>query len=115
MKHIEVAQFTVTQGEMQSFTTAMQTWERLALHDENGPEQHTVLVEDDNPCKVVAVTQFADSDRATAFKASGLAEEMMAHVAPHCDTTPQVEHYSLYYSAGPEGPNTIFGQEAHPG
>ncbi len=115
MKHIEVAQFQVTQGEMQAFTTAMQTWERLALHDENGPEQHTVLVEEENPCKVVAVTQFADAERAAAFKASGLFEEMMAHVAPHCDTAPQVEHYALYYSAGPEGPNTIFGQPTHSG
>ena len=69
MKHIEVAQFLVTQGEMQSFTSAMQMWERLALNDEAGPEQHAVLVEDNNPCKVVAVTQFADSERAAAFKA----------------------------------------------
>lgn len=115
MKHIEVAHFLVTQGEMQSFTSAMQTWERLALHHENGPEQHTVLVEDDNPCKVVAVTQFADSDRAAAFKAKGLAEKMMAHVAPHCDEAPVVEIYSLFYSAGPDGPNTIFGQQTHSG
>lgn len=115
MKHIEVAQFQVTQGEMQSFTSAMQTWERLALNDEDGPEQHTVLVQDDNPCKVVAVTQFADSERAAAFKAKGLAEKMLAHVTPHCETAPVVEVYSLFYAAGPDGPNTIFGQQTHPG
>ncbi len=115
MKHIEVAQFQVTQGEMQSFTSAMQTWERLVLQDEDGPEQHTVLVQDDNPCKVVAVTQFADSERAAAFKAKGLAEKRLAHVTPHCDTAPVVEIYSLFYAAGPDGPNTIFGQQTHPG
>ena len=113
MKHIEVAEFLVTQGEMQAFTSAMQTWERLALHDENGPEQHAVLVNDDNACLVTAVTQFASEERAAAFKKKGLGDELLARVRAHCDQTPVVRHYSLYYEAGPEGPATVFGQETH--
>jgi len=114
MKHIEVSEFMVTQGEMQAFTSAMQNWERLALRDESGPEQHTVLVDDDNACRVTAVTQFASTDRADAFKAKGLGSELLARVSAHCDHDPVVRHYSLYYEAGPHGPGTVFGEETHP-
>jgi len=113
MKHIEVAEFLVTQGEMQSFTSAMQTWERLALRDENGPEQHLVMVDDEDASRVTAVTQFATVERATAFKEKGLGDELLARVKAHCDQTPVVKHYSLYYEAGPDGPETVFGQEVH--
>ena len=113
MKHIEVAEFLVTQGEMQSFTSAMQTWERLALHDENGPEQHMVLVSDENACRVTAVTQFASAERAAAFKEKGLGDELLARVSAHCDKAPAVHHYSLYYEAGPDGPDIVFGQDVH--
>ena len=113
MKHIEVAEFMVTQGEMQSFTSAMQTWERLALHDENGPEQHMVLVSDENACRVTAVTQFASAERAAAFKEKGLGDELLARVSAHCDQAPAVHHYSLYYEAGPDGPDIVFGQDVH--
>ncbi len=115
MKHIEVSEFLVTQGDMQAFTSAMQTWERLALRDENGPEQHAVLVNDDNACLVTAVTQFASEERAAAFKEKGLGDELLARVSSHCDQTPVVRHYSLYYEAGPDGPGTVFGQETHEG
>jgi hypothetical protein len=115
MKHIEVAEFLVTQGEMQAFTSAMQTWERLALHDESGPEQHMVLVSDENPCRVTAVTQFTTEERAAAFKEKGLGDELVARLAEHCDQTPTVHHYSLYYEAGPEGPEIVFGQDVHHG
>ena len=115
MKHIEVAEFTVTQGEMQAFTSAMQTWERLALHDENGPEQHMVLVSDDDACRVTAVTQFANAERAAAFKEKGLGDELVARVAAHCDHAPTIRHYSLYYEASPEGPGVVFGQDVHGG
>jgi hypothetical protein len=115
MKHIEVSEFLVTQGEMQAFTSAMQTWERLALGDENGPEQHMVLVSEDDACSVTAVTQFASSERAVAFKEKGLGEELLARVKAHCDQTPVVRNYSLYYEAGPDGPGTVFGQDVHEG
>lgn len=113
MKHIEVSEFVVTQGEMQSFTSAMQTWERLALRDEHGPEQHMVLVDDENACQVTAVTQFATADRAAAFKQKGLGDELLSRVSSHCDQAPVVKQYSLYYEAGPDGPGTVFGQEVH--
>ena len=113
MKHIEVSEFLVTQGEMQAFTSAMQTWERLALRDENGPELHTVLVNDDNACLVTAVTQFASAERAAVFKAKGLGDELLARVSSHCDQAPVVRHYSLYYEAGPDGPGTVFGERTN--
>ena len=115
MKHIEVAEFRVTQGDMQAFTSAMQTWERLALRDENGPEQHMVLVSEDDACRVTAVTQFASAERAAAFKEKGLGDEMLARVRAHCDLDPIVHHYSLYYEAGPDGPDIVFGQDVHGG
>ncbi len=115
MKHIEIAEFMVTQGEMQAFTSAMQTWGRLALHDENGPEQHMMLVSEDDNCRVTSVAQFASSDKATAFREKGLADELVARVRSHCDQTPVVRHYSLYYEAGPDGPDVVFGQDAHHG
>ena len=115
MKHIEVSEFLVTQGEMQAFTSAMQTWERLALRDEFGPEQHMVLVNEDNACLVTAVTRFASAERAAAFKESGLADELLARVKGHCDQVPVVRQYSLYYEAGLDGPGTVFGQDVHEG
>ncbi len=114
MKHVEVSEFLVTQGEMQAFTSAMQTWERLALRDENGPYQHTVLVDEDDACRVTAVTQFATAERAAAFKERGLGAELLARVSSHCDQAPVVRHYSLYYEAGPDGPDTVFGEPTHP-
>ena len=113
MRHIEVSEFLVTQGEMQAFTSAMQTWERLALRHENGPEQHMVLVDDENTCRVTAITQFATVERANDFKKKGLGKELLARVKAHCDQMPVVKHYSLYYEAGPDGPETVFGQEVH--
>lgn len=113
MKHVEVSEFLVSQGDMQAFTTAMQTWERLALRDANGPEQHTVLVDEDDACKVTAVTQFASAERASAFKESGMAADLLKRVGAHCDAQPVVRHYSLFYEAGPDGPATMFGQESH--
>lgn len=113
MKHIEVAEFLVTQGEMQAFTSAMQTWERIALRDEHGPEQHLVLVDEDQACRVTAVTQFASSERASQFKEKGLGKDLLARVSSHCDQAPVVKRYSLYYEAGPDGPETVFGQEVH--
>ncbi|MBT8194768.1 MAG: hypothetical protein HKO63_12140 [Acidimicrobiia bacterium] len=113
MKQIEVSEFLVTQGEMQAFTSAMQTWERLAMRDENGPEQHAVLVNDENACLVTAVTQFASAERAAAFRETGLGDELLARVSAHCDKAPVVRHYSLYYEAGPEGPDVVFGQDVH--
>lgn len=113
MKHIEVAEFVVTQGQMQAFTSAMQTWGRLALGDADGPEQHMMLVSDEEACRVTAVTQFATAERAAAFKDKGLADDLLARVGSHCDETPVIRHYSLYYEAGPKGPDIVFGQDAH--
>lgn len=113
MKHVEVAEFLVTQGEMQAFTSAMQTWERLALHDDNGPEQHMVLVSEDDACRVTAITQFASAERAAAFKQTGLGDGLLARVGSHCDEAPRIHNYSLYYEAGPDGPGIVFGQDAH--
>ena len=113
MKHIEVSEFLVTQGDMQAFTSAMQTWERLALRDANGPEHHTVLVDDENACRVTAFTQFESAERAAAFTESGMASDLLERVGAHCDSTPVVRRYSLFYEAGPDGPATMFGQESH--
>ncbi|MBT8213056.1 MAG: hypothetical protein KJN71_07905 [Acidimicrobiia bacterium] len=113
MKHVEVAEFLVTQGEMQSFTSAMQTWERLAMRDENGPEEHMVLVSEDDACKVTAVSQFASAERAAAFKEKGLTDELLARVSSHCDMSPTVHSYSLYYTATPDGPSVVFGEDVH--
>lgn len=113
MKHIEVSEFLVTQGEMQAFTSAMQNWERLALRDKDGPEHHSVLVDEDDACRVTAVTQFESSERAAAFKESGMAADLLARVGAHCDASPVVRHYSLFYEAGPEGPAIMFGEEGH--
>ena len=113
MKHVEVSEYQVTQGEMQAFTSAMQTWERLALHDSDGPVHHSVLVSEKDACKVIAVTEFADEATAEAFHAKGLGKDLLDRVGEHCDLEPTVMSYSLYYAAGPEGPDTVFGQPAH--
>ena len=52
-------------------------------------------------------------ERANAFKEKGLGDELLARVQAHCDQTPVVRHYSLYYEAGPDGPETVFGQDVH--
>jgi hypothetical protein len=113
MKHVEVAEFQVRQGEMQAFTSAMQTWERLALHDPDGPLHHSVLVGEEDACKVIAVTEFADETTAKTFHEKGLGQELLHQVAEHCDMKPTVRSYTLYYAAGPEGPDTVFGEPAH--
>jgi hypothetical protein len=64
---------------------------------------------------VTAVTQFASAERAAAFKEKGLGDELLARVEAHCDQTPVVRHYSLYYEAGPEGPDVVFGQDVREG
>lgn len=112
MKHIEVSEYQVTQGEMQAFTSAMQTWERLALHDDDGPLHHSVLVDEDNACQVIAVTEFSDAATAAAFRQKGLSDKLVDTVAMHCDSPPVVRSYSLYYAAGPDGPDTVFGEPA---
>ena len=112
MRHIEVWEFEVNQGEMQAFTSAMQTWERLALAHENGPDQHTVLVDETNPCLIIAVTEFADTDTARAFQEDGSADSIAERAGAHCARAPSSREFSVYYAAGPGGPSTMFGQDA---
>lgn len=95
---------------MPDFVNSVQQWERAALAHDSAPEHHAVLVDPEDPHKVMIVTQFADQETADAFADSGLLERFMEGVVRCSVGTAISRAYDLFYAAGGGGPRAIFGE-----
>lgn len=109
MQYMHVAEFHVLPGKMADFIGAVQRWERKALSDPDGPLEHQVLVDTDQPDRVLVLTRFTDEEHARRFASSSLPNKLMADVLSCCDSTQSSRRYSVYYAAGREGPTSVFG------
>lgn len=110
MRYVHVAEFEIDRARMRDFATAVQQWERLALGHTDGPDHHAVLVDTDEPTRVLVLTQFPDEEHARRFAESDLSRELMGAVLSCCRSTVSSRRYSVFYAAGTEGPRSIFGE-----
>ncbi len=110
MRYVHVAEFQIDPTRMRDFTTAVQQWERLALGHPDGPDHHSVLVDADEPTRVLVLTQFPDEDHVRRFADSDLSSRLMAAVLQCCRSTVSSRRFSLFYAAGDGGPRSIFGE-----
>ncbi len=114
MRYVHVAEFEIDRARMQDFATAVQQWERLALPHPDGPEHHSVLVDADEPTRVLVLTQFPDEDHVRRFADSKLSSALMSAVLSCCRSTVSSRRYSVFYAAGTTGPRSIFGETPRP-
>jgi heme-degrading monooxygenase HmoA len=111
MQYMHVAEFHVHTGAMETFTSAVQRWERAALADPDGPLEHQVLIDSDHPSRVLVLTRFQDEAHARRFASSDLPGRLMADVLSCCETTMSSRRYTVFYAAGRDGHTAIFGRE----
>ncbi|MBT8206737.1 MAG: hypothetical protein HKN07_07700 [Acidimicrobiia bacterium] len=111
MHHIQVMEASVRAGKMPEFVHAVQHWERLALDDPDAPEYHAVYVGEADPHRLLVVTQFRDRATASRFTAAGLFDTFEEKVRHLLADVPQRTPFDLFYAAGSEGTNVIFGED----
>lgn len=111
MRHVDSIEFRLIPGKMEAFTRAVQQWERVALSDPDGPEHHSVLVDEAQPERVVILTQFAGPDHAERFHKGELRRRLDESIGACCTGSPSTNRYTLYYSAGSSGARAVFGED----
>jgi quinol monooxygenase YgiN len=113
VRYIHVIEATVDPGRMEDFIRTVQIWERDALAHPDGPEHHTVLIDDQDPSQVVLISQFEDEDRWRRFKGVELLGTLQAGVDTCCQVPTTNRSLLVYYAAGMTGPRAIFGEPPH--
>lgn len=111
MRYVDSIEFRLSPGRMEAFTRAVQQWERIALADPDGPEHHSVLVDESEPERVVILTQFADREHAERFDAGSLRQALADSIGSCCAGASTTTRYTLYYSAGSSGARAVFGED----
>ena len=109
MRHIEVTECRIADGRMSEFVNGVQQWERAAMSHDAAPSHQAVLIDPEDPARVLIITQFADGPTAERFAASGLLERFMQGVMQCSAGSATHRRYELFYAAG-EGPRAIFGE-----
>jgi hypothetical protein len=110
MRHIEVMECRVADGSMVDFVSSVQRWERRAMDHEAAPIHHAVLVDPDDPARIVIITQFADQPTAQRFAESGMLGEFMEGVMQCSVGEVTRRGFELFYASGSDGPRAIFGE-----
>jgi hypothetical protein len=110
MRHIKVTECRVADGAMQDFVNAVQQWERAAMAHEAAPIHHAVLLDPNDPSRVISITQFDSPEKAAEFAASGLMATFMEGVVQCSVGTATSNEYELFYATGAGGPRAVFGE-----
>ncbi len=110
MRTLHALEVRVTPGKMQQFTNAVQQWERMSLERPDGPEYHAVLVDADDPARVMVLSQFAGEEEARAFDATGMLAALQTAIESCCEGGITARRYDLFYAVGEGGPGAIFGE-----
>jgi len=110
MRHLSVTECIVAEGAMQDFVNSIQQWERAALAHEAAPEYHAVLVDPEQPGRVLVMTQFVDTETAEVFAESGLMERFMEGVVRCSIGSASRRSYDLFYAADGQGLRAVFGE-----
>ena len=110
MRHIKVTECRVADGAMQDFVNSVQQWERAAMAHEDAPTHHAVLLDPDDPSRVISITQFDSPETAERFAASGLMATFMDGVIQCSVGTATSSDYELFYATGSGGPRAVFGE-----
>ena len=110
VRHIKVTECRVADGAMQDFVNSVQQWERAAMAHPAAPVHHAVLIDPDDPSRVISITQFDSAETAQEFSASGLMATFMDGVVQCSVGTTTSSEYELFYSVGAGGPRAVFGE-----
>jgi hypothetical protein len=112
MHHVVITEYRVLPGKMEDFFQNVRHWERETRGREDAPEAHTVLCGEDDPARVVIVTQFADRDKADSFAAAGFLDEFAEGILTCVDPGTGATHgYDIFYSTG-GGRHVLFGEDS---
>jgi hypothetical protein len=110
MRYLQVVEAQVVQGKMHEFTAAVQQWQRAVLAHEDGPTHQSVLVDTNQPSRVLLLTEFRDEGHARRFTAAGLDESLLERIDRCCAVAGTGSAYLVYYESGQEGPEVIYGK-----